>query len=63
MGQMETWELILVGILVAIVVLWMGPGVKRTLQSSSKGSTGDWLGLAGVLGIVVVFIFLLIALV
>lgn len=63
MGQMELWEMIVLGALVAVLLVWMGPGVKRTMETSPKGKSSDWLGVAAILGLVVLFILLLISMV
>ncbi len=63
MEQMETWEMILVGMLVAGLLFWLVPGVKRSIESAPKGKPADWMNLAAILGVVVLFVLLLIALV
>ena len=60
---MATWEKILVGALAVGLVFLLWPTVKRGMQQGSKGTSSDWLHLAGIIGIVVLFVLLLIALV
>jgi di/tricarboxylate transporter len=63
MGQMETWEMILLGVLVALILVWLGPGVKRSMENSRKGTSKEWMGVVAILGAVVLFVLLLIAMV
>lgn len=63
MAQMETWEMILVGVLVALLLVWMGPGVKRSMENSPKGTSKQWMGVVAILGAVGLFVLLLIAMV
>lgn len=60
---MATWEMILLGVLVALLLLWIGPGVKRSIERSPTGTSGDWMTVAAVLAAVVGFVLLLISLV
>lgn len=55
--------MILLGVLAVGILLWFGPSAKRSVQNSPKGTSSDWMGLAVILGIVVFFVFLLIAIV
>ncbi len=59
---MGIWEILLLGVLVLVVLLWFGPGTKAALKHSPKGSFEDWRGLIFPLGLVVLFVVLLIAL-
>ncbi len=63
MAQMPLWEMLLVGVVVALVLLWMVPGVKASLRSGRKGSAGDWKAVLLPLGLVIGFVLLLIFLV
>ena len=57
----DTWEAILVGILVLLLLLWFAPGVKEAVKNSPRGTAEDWKGLLLPLGLVVALVFLLIA--
>jgi hypothetical protein len=63
MEAIPTWEKILAGIVVVLVLLWLRPGIKASLQNSRKGSRGDWLGLLFPIGLVILFVLLLISMV
>ena len=60
---MEFWQQLLLGG-VALVAVWLFvPVIRQQLGRAPKGSSGDWLGLALPIGLVVLFVMLLIALV
>ncbi len=63
MNQMATWEQVVLGILVVLVLLWFFPGVKRMLEQSREAEEKDWKGLLLPLGAVILFVLLLISLV
>lgn len=63
MAQMPFWEMLLVGVVVALVLLWMLPGVKASLRNGRKGSAEDWKAVLLPLGLVIGFVLLLIFLV
>ena len=44
MEQMPTWEMLLLGALVVLVLFWFGPGVKASLEQSRKAAKKDWAG-------------------
>jgi len=58
---METWEKVLLGVLVLLVLLWFRPGIKAAFQPGQGGSREDWLGLLLPIGLVIAFVILLIA--
>jgi hypothetical protein len=60
MEQMSTWEALLLGVLVVLVLFWMGPGVKVMLERSRQAETRDWRGFLWPIVLVVLFAFLLI---
>jgi O-antigen/teichoic acid export membrane protein len=60
---MATWEQVVLGILVVLLLLWFFPGIKRMLQQSREAEEKDWKGLLLPLGVVVLFVLLLISLV
>ena len=59
---MATWEMILVGVVLVLVLLWIRPGVKATIQQS-RNAERDWPGLLLPLGAVILFVLLLLAMV
>ena len=60
---MATWEMLLLGALVILVLFWMGPGVKVMLERSRQAESRDWAGLMWPLVLVVLFVLLLIKMV
>ncbi|MBK8816854.1 MAG: hypothetical protein IPN42_15695 [Methylococcaceae bacterium] len=62
MEPLSTWENLLLGALAIIVVFWMKPGIKAALERS-KTAQADWPGVLVPLVLVVVFVFILIAMV
>lgn len=60
---METWEKILVAILAGGLVFWMWPRLRHAMTNSPKGTSSDWMNLAFILGLVVLFVLLLIMMV
>jgi hypothetical protein len=63
MQTMSTWEMVLMGALALLVLLWAGPGVKAMLEKSRQAKERDWVGLLVPLLLVVAFVILLIKLV
>ena len=59
---MATWEKILLGVLVLVVILWFFPGVK-TMMQQSREAPKDWPTVIIPLVAVVAFVIFLIAVV
>jgi len=62
MTELATWEIILIGLIAALVIFWWRPGIKATLEQSRKAPK-DWAGALLPLGLVVLFVILLLAIV
>ncbi len=62
MESFSTWESILLGAMVLLVILWFRPGIKATWQQSQNAES-DWTGLLLPLGLVVLFVIFLMAVV
>ncbi len=60
--ETTTWENILLGALVLLVIFWMGPGIKASLAMSKQAET-DWSGFLVPIGFVVIFVLFLILMV
>ncbi len=58
MESFSTWESILLGAMVLLVILWFRPGIKATWQQS-QNTESDWMGLLLPLGLVVLFVIFL----
>jgi hypothetical protein len=63
MEQMSTWEMLLLGALVVLVLFWVGPGVKASLEKSRMAENRDWAGVLIPLALVVLFVMFLIKMV
>lgn len=59
----NTWEALLIGVLVLVLLLWFGPGIRQSIKRSPRGTAEDWKGVLLPLGLVVLFVILLVALV
>ncbi|MBT8116362.1 MAG: hypothetical protein KJO66_00900 [Gammaproteobacteria bacterium] len=63
MEHMATWEMLLLGALVVLVLFWLGPGVKTMLEQSRDAENKDWAGVLIPIAVVVLFVILLIKMV
>lgn len=59
---MSAMENILLGILVILLLFWIRPGIKATM-ARSKQTPADWQSVVLPIGLVVMFVFFLIAMV
>jgi hypothetical protein len=62
MEAMSTWEMVLIGALVVLVLFWIGPGIKPMLEQSRQAEK-DWAGLLIPIIAVILFVILLISMV
>jgi hypothetical protein len=60
--EASSWEQLLLGALVILLIWWMRPGIKAATEIS-KQAKPDWQGLLLPLGFVVMFVIFLIAMV
>jgi hypothetical protein len=63
MEQMSTWEMVLVGALVVLVLFWVSPGIKPMLEQSRQAENRDWAGVLLPIALVILFVLILIMLV
>jgi len=63
MDQMSTWEMLLLGAVVLMVLFWLGPGVKASLEQSRKAEKKDWAGVLFPVALVILFVIFLISMV
>ena len=63
MESMANWEIILTGIVVVLLMFWMGPGIKETLRRSREAEEKDWKALLIPLALVILFVMFLISMV
>ncbi|MGD8742994.1 MAG: hypothetical protein PVH46_06165 [Granulosicoccaceae bacterium] len=62
MEQLAGWEMLLLGAVVIIVLLWMGPGISQTFKQSQQTEKRDWAGFLLPIGVMVLFVIVLIML-
>lgn len=62
MSEMSTLEMVLVGALVLVVVLWVGRGIGPLLRESREAPK-DWPGLLLPIGGVILFVVVLMLMV
>jgi hypothetical protein len=62
MEAMSTWEMVLLGALVVLVLFWIGPGIKPMLEQSRQAEK-DWTGLLIPIIAVILFVILLVSMV
>jgi len=58
-----TWELLVLGALVILVLFWITPGLKQAFKQSEQAEKRDWAGALIPLAIVAAFVVLLMYLV
>ncbi|MGB5540787.1 MAG: hypothetical protein WBO37_11905 [Gammaproteobacteria bacterium] len=63
MQQPSTWEMLLLGVLVLVVLFWFGPGIKATIEKSRQAESRDWAGFLLPIALVILFVLFLIMLV
>lgn len=63
MQDMSTWEMVLLGVMVVLVLFWLGPGIPAMLEKSRQAEERDWGGLLIPLALVVIFVLFLISMV
>jgi hypothetical protein len=62
MEAMSTWENVLLGVMVILIIFWFRPGIKGALQQS-RDAEKDWGGLLVPIGFVIMFVVFLIMMV
>lgn len=55
-----TWELLILGALVILVLFWITPGLKQAFKQSEEAENRDWAGALIPLAIVAAFVALLL---
>jgi len=55
-----TWELLILGALVILVLFWITPGLKQAFKQSEQAESRDWMSALIPLAIVAAFVALLI---
>ncbi|MBF6648392.1 hypothetical protein [Methylobacter sp. BlB1] len=62
MEAFSSWENLLLGILALLIIFWMRPGIKASLEQSRK-APADWKAVLVPLGFVVLFVVFLMVVV
>jgi len=62
MQTFSTWESILLGAMVILVIFWMSPGIKAAM-AQSRQTKPDWKGFLIPMVLVVMFVIFLIMMV
>jgi len=63
MEKMAGWEMLLLGAIALLVLLWVGPGIKSLMEQSRQAENRDWAGLLIPIALVILFVLFLIKLV
>jgi hypothetical protein len=61
MQAMSTWEMLLLGAMVILVLFWLGPGIKATLEKSRQAEQRDWRGFLLPIALVILFVLFLMS--
>lgn len=59
----DTWEAVLLGVLVLVLLLWFGPGAREAVKNTRRGTAQEWMSVLVPVGLVALFVALLVALV
>jgi len=57
----NTWQAVLIGVLVLLVLLWWGPGIKESVRNTRRGTAEEWRSALLPIALVALFVVLLIA--
>jgi hypothetical protein len=63
MEKMAGWEMLLLGAVALLVLLWVAPGIKPLMEQSRQAEHRDWAGLLLPIALVILFVLFLIMLV
>jgi hypothetical protein len=63
MEKMAGWEMLLLGAVALLVLLWVAPGIKPLMEQSRRAENRDWAGLLLPIALVILFVLFLIMLV
>lgn len=55
-----TWELLILGALVIVLLFWFGPGLKQAFKQSQDANSQDWMAALIPIAAVAAFVALLI---
>jgi len=63
MEELKIWEMLAIGGLAALVIFVFRPNWRETMRQTREAKRSDWMGALLPLGAVILFVFLLIAMV
>ena len=63
MADMSGWQLLLLGVLMVLVLLWAVPGARSALERSRNTTNRDWVGFLWPLALVALFVVVMIAMI
>ena len=63
MAEMGGWQLLLLGVLMVLVLLWAVPGARSAIERSRASGERDWAGFLLPLALVALFVMAMIAMV
>ncbi|MGR6034377.1 MAG: hypothetical protein ACU4EQ_05770 [Candidatus Nitrosoglobus sp.] len=61
MEAVSTWEMILLGLIALLVILWFQPGIKVAFQHAAQVEQKDWKGFLLPIVLVALLVIFLIA--
>lgn len=61
--NMATWELVIIGIGAALLVMWFLPGIRASMKRTEQQEEKDWRGALLPIVMVALFVFVLVMLV
>jgi hypothetical protein len=61
MEAMSTWEIILLGLVALLVILWFQPGIRSAFQHAKRVEQKDWRGFLLPIALVILFVIFLLA--
>jgi hypothetical protein len=62
METVQAWEMLLLGAVAVLVILWFRPGIQAAFERSRQAEKNDWQGAIIPLAVVVLFVILLLLL-
>ncbi|NIP73317.1 MAG: hypothetical protein GWO16_09950 [Gammaproteobacteria bacterium] len=60
MQSMATWEIVLLGIVLVLVLLWVRPGIRGAFRQSREAENKDWAGVLLPIAAVLLFVIMVI---
>ncbi|QBQ54883.1 hypothetical protein [Nitrosococcus wardiae] len=61
MEAASTWEVLLLGLVAILVILWFRPGIRGAFQHAEQVKEKDWKGFLIPIALVALFVIILLA--